>query len=110
MERLPLALLAVAAVTTIGAFIMSVTLTVLNKYAHVTAAMGLSCLISLAAGVALLAAGLDWLVVATGMAAAGATARFGGMAIFVARVKDGGPREESMPRGTVQNGGPPQVG
>ncbi|MFW6597665.1 lipopolysaccharide biosynthesis protein [Propionibacteriaceae bacterium Y2011] len=75
MGYVPLALLAVAAVATIGAFVMSVTLNVLNRYGGVTLAMGLSCVAAALAGGLFHLLGLPPLIVATGMSATGSSFR-----------------------------------
>lgn len=85
MGQLPLALLAIGAIATIGAYIMSVSLTVLNRYISVTMAMGLSCGAALAAGGALVLAQLDPLLIGTTMSAVGATSRLLLMGWFVTR-------------------------
>ena len=75
MHWVPLALLAVAACSTVGAFVLSVTLTVLNRYGVVTWGMGGACLMSALSGVSLAFAGVDPLLIGTAMSAIGAIGR-----------------------------------
>lgn len=71
----PLTVLAIAATATVGSYVVSVALTVANRYSAITVALAGSCALSALAGLFLAFLGLSPLAIGTGMAATGATAR-----------------------------------